>query len=98
MRGLADDVREAVEIEAKYAVYLDRQARDIARVRRDEGLALPVDTDYSSIPGLSTELRLKLQKVKPVTLADAERIEGMTPAALAIVLAQARHGLPRDAA
>ena len=92
-------MREALETEAKYAVYLDRQSRDIARVRRDEGLSLGDDLDYASMAGLSTELRQKLLRLRPATLADAERIEGMTPAALAIVLTHARQqSSSRDAA
>jgi tRNA uridine 5-carboxymethylaminomethyl modification enzyme len=93
-----DVVREALETEAKYAVYLDRQSRDIARVRREEGLELPHGMDYAAMAGLSTELRQKLLRLRPATLADAERIEGMTPAALAIVLTHARQSRSRDAA
>jgi tRNA uridine 5-carboxymethylaminomethyl modification enzyme len=79
-----------LEIDAKYAVYLDRQAADVERFRREETLRLPEATDYESIPGLSTELRQKLGAVRPMTLGQANRIDGMTPAALALVALHAR--------
>jgi tRNA uridine 5-carboxymethylaminomethyl modification enzyme len=78
-----------LEIDAKYAVYLDRQAEDVARFRREESLPLPA-IDYAVIPGLSAELRQKLAAVRPATLGQANRIEGMTPAALALVALHAR--------
>ncbi|MBB4121200.1 tRNA uridine-5-carboxymethylaminomethyl(34) synthesis enzyme MnmG [Martelella radicis] len=79
-------VRNAIEIEAAYAVYLDRQASDIAQVRKDEGRAIPDDFDYSALPGLSNELKGKLSKARPSTIAQASRIDGMTPAALSLLL------------
>ena len=79
-----------LEIDGKYAVYLDRQAADVERFRREETLRLPEATDYESIPGLSTELRQKLGAVRPMTLGQANRIDGMTPAALALVALHAR--------
>ena len=79
-----------IEIDAKYAVYLDRQAADIAAFRRDEGLALPDDLDYSALPGLSTEIRLRLERVRPQTLGQAGRIEGVTPTALTLLAAHVR--------
>jgi tRNA uridine 5-carboxymethylaminomethyl modification enzyme len=83
-------VLEQLEIDAKYAVYLERQAEDVARFRRDEALRLPDGIDYESIPGLSAELRQKLGAVRPRTLGQADRIDGMTPAALALVAVHAR--------
>jgi tRNA uridine 5-carboxymethylaminomethyl modification enzyme len=83
-------IAEQLEIDAKYAVYLDRQAEDVERFRRDEALALPASLDYASIPGLSNELRQKLGAVRPRTVGQADRIEGMTPAALALVALHAR--------
>ncbi len=65
--------------DATYAVYLDRQRADIAAFRRDEAVTLPALLDYGSIAGLSNELRLKLDKVRPLTLGQAARIEGVTP-------------------
>ncbi|HEY4863289.1 MAG TPA: tRNA uridine-5-carboxymethylaminomethyl(34) synthesis enzyme MnmG, partial [Xanthobacteraceae bacterium] len=81
---------EQLEIDAKYAVYLDRQAGDVERFRREECLLLPDAIDYESIPGLSSELRHKLGAVRPTTLGQANRIDGMTPAALALVALRAR--------
>jgi tRNA uridine 5-carboxymethylaminomethyl modification enzyme len=81
---------EQLETDAKYAVYLDRQAGDVERFRREEMLPLPEVIDYESIPGLSTELRQKLGAVRPMTLGQANRIDGMTPAALALVALHAR--------
>jgi tRNA uridine 5-carboxymethylaminomethyl modification enzyme len=81
---------EQLETDAKYAVYLDRQADDVERFRREETLSLPNAIDYESIPGLSTELRQKLGAVRPSTLGQANRIDGMTPAALALVALHAR--------
>ncbi len=83
-------LRETVETDARYAVYLDRQASDVAALKRDEGVALPADLDYLALPGLSMELRQKLAAVRPATLGQASRLEGMTPAALTLVLARAR--------
>ena len=79
-----------LEIEASYAVYLDRQAADVARGRAEDGLALPDAMDYRAIPGLSAELGEKLARVTPRTLGQAGRIEGMTPAALALLAVRAR--------
>ena len=90
--------RERVEIEAAYDVYLDRQRRDQERLRRDEGRAIPVDLDIANLIGLSNELRQKLIARRPATIADAEAIDGMTPAALALLLvAIRRHETARAA-
>ncbi|HWK01843.1 MAG TPA: tRNA uridine-5-carboxymethylaminomethyl(34) synthesis enzyme MnmG [Xanthobacteraceae bacterium] len=79
-----------LETDAKYAVYLERQAEDVARFRQEEALAIPDVLDYDNIPGLSLELRHKLGTVRPRTIGHANRIEGMTPAALALVALHAR--------
>ena len=84
------DVVEALEAEALYAGYLDRQEADIAALRREEQLALPESLDYAAMPSLSAELRQKLMKVRPATLGQASRIDGMTPAALAVILGHVR--------
>jgi tRNA uridine 5-carboxymethylaminomethyl modification enzyme len=76
--------------DATYAVYLDRQQADIAAFRRDEAVTLPAFIDYGRIAGLSSELRLKLDTVRPLTLGQAARIEGVTPAALTLLAAHAR--------
>jgi tRNA uridine 5-carboxymethylaminomethyl modification enzyme len=83
-------IREQIEIEAAYAGYLDRQRADVAAFRRDEDLALPAELDYRAIGGLSNEAREKLASVRPVTLGQASRIEGVTPGALTALLAHVR--------
>jgi tRNA uridine 5-carboxymethylaminomethyl modification enzyme len=83
-------IAEQIETDAKYAVYLARQAEDVERFRRDEALALPDAMDYTAIVGLSMELRHKLSAVRPRTIGQADRIDGMTPAALALVALHAR--------
>ncbi len=79
-----------IEIDARYDVYLRRQEADIAAYRKDEAIPLPGDTDYAAISGLSNELRQKLERNRPVSLAQASRIDGMTPAALMLLLAHAK--------
>ena len=83
-------VREQVEIDAVYAGYLDRQAQDAEALRREEGLALPADLDYAAIGALSNEVREKLAMIRPLTLGQAGRIEGMTPGALTALLAHVK--------
>jgi tRNA uridine 5-carboxymethylaminomethyl modification enzyme len=83
-------VREQVEIDAGYAGYLDRQAADAEALRREEGLSLASDLDYAAIGGLSNELREKLTLVRPQTLGQAGRIEGMTPGALTALLSHVK--------
>ena len=83
-------IAEQVEIDATYAVYLERQQADIDSFRREEGRAVPDDLDYGAISGLSAELRLKLETIRPKTIGQAGRIEGMTPAALTLLVAHAR--------
>ncbi|MBA3810789.1 MAG: tRNA uridine-5-carboxymethylaminomethyl(34) synthesis enzyme MnmG [Caulobacteraceae bacterium] len=82
--------REQIEIDAVYAGYLDRQDADIALFRRDEGLSLPPDLDYAALGGLSNEAREKLAAVRPATLGQAARIEGVTPGALTALLSHVR--------
>ncbi|MEP2942711.1 MAG: tRNA uridine-5-carboxymethylaminomethyl(34) synthesis enzyme MnmG [Hyphomicrobiales bacterium] len=81
---------EQLGIEAKYAVYLDRQKADIAALVRDEAVILPDNIDYQAIEGLSNEMKQKLDAIKPATIAQAGRIDGVTPAALGILLAYLR--------
>jgi len=83
-------VREQIEIDASYAGYLDRQAADAEAFRRDEDLRLPAELDYAAIGGLSNEVREKLATVRPLTLGQAARIEGVTPGALTALLAHVR--------
>jgi tRNA uridine 5-carboxymethylaminomethyl modification enzyme len=92
-------VAEQLEIDAKYDVYLSRQAADIASYRRDEALVLPDDLDYAAISGLSNEVRHRLISHRPRTIGHAGKIEGMTPAALTLLVAHLRRGAaPRSAA
>lgn len=90
-------VREQLAIEALYRTYLERQQRDAEALARDEALSIPADIDYGVIGGLSNELKCKLERVKPVTLAQAGRIDGMTPAALALLLSTIRQSERRRA-
>ena len=88
--GFAGDVVEQLEIDSQYAGYLDRQDADILAFRKDEGLHLPEALDYRAINGLSTECATKLGRIRPATLGQAARIDGVTPAALTLVLAHVR--------
>jgi tRNA uridine 5-carboxymethylaminomethyl modification enzyme len=90
VQGIAPQIAVQLEIDAKYAVYLDRQAADVAAYRRDEGLELPDALDYGQMPGLSMEMRQKLQSVRPRTVGQAGRIDGVTPAALTLLAAHIR--------
>jgi tRNA uridine 5-carboxymethylaminomethyl modification enzyme len=89
---LAPKVAEQLEIDAKYDVYLSRQAADIAAYRRDESFELPDDFDYAALPGLSNEMKQKLQTHRPRTIGHASRIDGVTPAALTLLVAHIRRG------
>jgi tRNA uridine 5-carboxymethylaminomethyl modification enzyme len=80
-------IAEQIEIDAKYAVYLDRQKRDVQSFRREENAIIPEGLDYGAMSGLSNELRARLSAVRPATIGQASRIEGMTPAALSLVVA-----------
>lgn len=78
-----------LEIDAKYDVYLERQSADVEAFRRDEGMVL-ADVDYTQVPGLSNEVRGKLERARPFTIGQAGRLDGMTPAALGILAAYLR--------
>jgi tRNA uridine 5-carboxymethylaminomethyl modification enzyme len=88
--SLEPEIVEQLEIDAQYAGYLDRQDADIVAFRRDEGRALPAGLDYGAIAGLSNEVRHKLERIRPSTLGQAQRIEGVTAAALTLVLAHVK--------
>jgi tRNA uridine 5-carboxymethylaminomethyl modification enzyme len=83
-------IAQQLEIDAKYQVYLSRQAADVESYRRDEGLVLPDDVDYAALPGLSNEVRHKLETHRPRTVGQAGRIDGITPAALTLLVAHLR--------
>lgn len=84
-----------VEIEATYAVYEDRQRADVERIKQDEALLIPADYEFEKLPGLSNELVAKLTLAKPVNLAAAGRINGMTPAALTLLAASLKRSAPK---
>ena len=81
---------ERLQVDARYAVYLDRQEASILAFKKDEAAAIPAGIDFASIPGLSNEVRQKLERHRPTTLAQAARIDGVTPAALMLLLAHIR--------
>ncbi|MGB6660512.1 MAG: tRNA uridine-5-carboxymethylaminomethyl(34) synthesis enzyme MnmG [Xanthobacteraceae bacterium] len=87
---LAPKIAEQLEIDAKYDVYLSRQAADVESYRRDESLVLDDELDYGALPGLSNEVRHKLRSHRPRTIGQAGRIDGMTPAALTLLVAHIR--------
>jgi tRNA uridine 5-carboxymethylaminomethyl modification enzyme len=88
--GWPATVREQIEIDAAYAGYIDRQTVDAEAFRKEEALKLPADLDYAAVGGLSRECRDKLAAVRPLTLGQAARIEGVTPGALTALLAHVR--------
>ena len=85
-RELAEQIETSVEIETRYAGYLERQGAEIKRNRRMRGTPLPAELDYGGIRGLSNEVREKLAQARPATIGQAERIPGMTPAAVSQLL------------
>ena len=90
--ALAPTIGEQIEIDAKYDVYLSRQAADVAAYRRDESFTLPDDLDYEKMRGLSNEAKQKLQQNRPRTIGHASKIDGMTPAALTLLVAHVKRG------
>ena len=93
--ALAPAVAAQLEIDAKYAVYLDRQAQDVAAYRRDESLVLPDDLDFSQVAGLSNEMKQKFTAHRPRTVGQAGRLDGVTPAALTLLAAHVRRHMRR---
>jgi tRNA uridine 5-carboxymethylaminomethyl modification enzyme len=79
-----------IEVDARYATYVERQQADIDAFRKDESVRIPPDLDYAAIAGLSAEVRQKLAALRPATLAQASRLEGITPAAAMLLLAHLR--------
>jgi len=86
LASMPAEIAEQMEIEGRYAAYLERQDADIAAFRRDESLVLPRELDFNRIGGLSIEIREKLSHVRPETLGAAARISGVTPAAITALL------------
>ncbi|MEM9706580.1 MAG: tRNA uridine-5-carboxymethylaminomethyl(34) synthesis enzyme MnmG, partial [Pseudomonadota bacterium] len=97
IRRFSATAREQLEIDGLYAGYLDRQQADIIAFKKDERLRLPADLPYGAIKGLSNEVRQRLEEARPTTLGQAGRVEGVTPAALAILLAWVRKNGARAA-
>ncbi len=93
LRSIPNFAWEYLETEALYSGYIERQAKDIAAFRRDEGLRIPEGFNYKTIGGLSNEVISKLEKVRPLTLGQASRIEGVTPGSLTAVLAHVRKAI-----
>ena len=98
LADLSEPCRDAMGIEAKYAVYLDRQAEDIQRAGRDRGMIIPEELNFASLGGLSKELSSKLSLIQPRSIDQASRVEGMTPTALALIAAHVRMSAAREAA
>ncbi|PTE23798.1 tRNA uridine-5-carboxymethylaminomethyl(34) synthesis enzyme MnmG [Cereibacter changlensis JA139] len=88
--ALPVEIREQLGRDALYAQYVDRQAQEAESLKRDEGVLIPADFDYSALSGLSSELNAKLLRSRPDSLAQAARLEGMTPSALTLILARLR--------
>jgi tRNA uridine 5-carboxymethylaminomethyl modification enzyme len=89
---IADAVREQIEIQLKYAGYIDRQAKEVERHEHFENMKLPAELDYMQVKALSMEVRQKLNKHRPETLGQASRIAGVTPAAISLLLVHLKKG------
>lgn len=98
LADLAPRLGAQLEVDARYRSYVDRQDEDVAALRRDEEARIPADFDYGALPSLSGEVRQKLVRHRPETIAQASRIEGMTPAALLVLLAHLKSGAKRRSA
>ncbi len=90
LAGISPDIAEQLEIDARYAGYVERQEADIRAFRKDEALQLSADLDYDTVGSLSTEIRTKLREARPASLGAAARIPGVTPAALVALLKHVR--------
>ncbi len=98
LSALEPEIAEQLEIDATYSVYLERQAADVKAFRKDEALVIPDRLDYAEVPGLSQEVRQKLADARPVTLGQASRVEGVTPAAITTLLLFVKRGNLRRSA
>jgi tRNA uridine 5-carboxymethylaminomethyl modification enzyme len=92
--AIGEDVCSLLSTEAAYASYVDRQRDDIRELQRDEARSIPEWIDYAAISGLSRELQQKLDRIRPGSIGAAQRIEGMTPAAVAVILSALRASHP----
>ena len=98
LSGVDPAIAAQVEVDGRYAAYVERQDADVAALRKDEAISIPATFDYASLPNLRAELREKLVAQRPATLAQAGRIEGMTPAALMQLLAAVKKHTARKLA
>ena len=96
--GIDPAIGAQLAVDARYASYVDRQEADVAAFRKEEAVRIPRDFDYAVLASLSAEVRQKLEKLRPATLAQASRMEGITPAALMLLLAHLRRDKPRRSA
>jgi tRNA uridine 5-carboxymethylaminomethyl modification enzyme len=92
LHNVDDKIADQISKDALYANYIDRQKIDIAAIQKDEGLKIPHDFDYEAIDGLSSELRMKLSRAKPPNLGQAAKVDGITPAALLLLLSRLKKG------
>ncbi len=97
LAGLSVRIAEQLTVDAQYAVYLERQQADIAAMKRDESREIPDWIEYAALPGLSMEIRHKLSERRPATIAQAQAIDGVTPAAITLLLSVIRRGSLRQA-
>jgi tRNA uridine 5-carboxymethylaminomethyl modification enzyme len=98
LAALPGPVAAQLEIDARYDIYLRRQDADVAALRKDEAILIPAEFNYGAMPGLSTEIRQKLERHRPTSLAQAARIDGMTPAALMLILTHIKKAPTRRSA
>ncbi len=98
LANVPNEIRHQIWCDALYANYIDRQDRDVQAMKRDEAHVIPADFDYGALCGLSNEISAKLARARPATLAAASRVEGMTPAALTLLLARLRQNERRRSA
>lgn len=96
--SIAGTIMEQLAVDARYASYVERQADDVAVLRRDENIRIPADFDYQGLPGLSVELQQKLARHRPLTVAHAGKIDGITPAALMLILIHVKRSDRRNQA
>ena len=97
MAAIAPPIADQLAVDARYASYVERQDADIEAFRKDEGVRIPADFDYAAV-GFSAEVRQRLEALRPATLAQAGRMEGITPAALMLLLAHLRRAPARKSA
>ncbi|MCP4933788.1 MAG: tRNA uridine-5-carboxymethylaminomethyl(34) synthesis enzyme MnmG [bacterium] len=94
MNEIEETIQKIIDVDARYAVYLDRQERDIKNYNKEQALKIPRDFDFSAVGGLSNEITQKLEAYQPLTLGQARRIDGITPAALMILIAHIKKSTP----